>query len=193
MEKILTPHLGTDTLDVAPILSKFHDSLYYALEAEARNPDVVAFKSVVCYRTGLDISTFISQASLKFSILEIFKKYQSGENIRLCYKALNDMVVQVALEVAASHDIPGKPHISDNHLADLDYSSISHWLGRQRPDAAPILAFADASDHQGIPKYQVCVAPCILPLYPGGWIFGCHIPERVPRLRLGMSPYRSGF
>ena len=107
MKSVLTPHLGTDTLDVAPILSQFHDSLYYAFEADARHPDVVAFKSVICYRTGLDISTFISQASLKFSILEIFKTYQAGGKIRLCHKALNDMVVQVALEVAASHNIPG--------------------------------------------------------------------------------------
>lgn len=109
MERILTPHLGTDTLDVAPILTNFHDSLYYALEAEARDPDVVAFKSVICYRTGLEITTFISQASLKFSILEIFKTYQAGGKIRLSYKALNDMVVQVALEVAASSKIPGGP------------------------------------------------------------------------------------
>ncbi|KAF6750819.1 amidohydrolase-domain-containing protein [Ephemerocybe angulata] len=117
MQTVLTPHLGTDTLDVAPILSQFHDSLYYALEDEARHADVVAFKSVICYRTGLDITTFISQASLKFSILEIFKTYQAGGKIRLCYKALNDMVVQVALEVAASHNIPVQFHTG---LGDSD-------------------------------------------------------------------------
>ncbi|KAJ2915350.1 hypothetical protein MD484_g5062, partial [Candolleomyces efflorescens] len=121
MKSVLTPHLGTDTLDVAPILSQFHDSLYYAFEADARHPDVVAFKSVICYRTGLDISTFISQASLKFSILEIFKTYQAGGKIRLCHKALNDMVVQVALEVAASHNIPVQFHtgLGDNDITLL--------------------------------------------------------------------------
>lgn len=77
------------------------------LTGYAKDPAVVGFKSVVCYRTGLDVSTYSSQAGLKFSLLDVFKMLQTKDKIRLAQKDLNDLVVRITVGVAGTHQIPG--------------------------------------------------------------------------------------
>jgi len=74
----------------------------------AQNPDVACFKSIVCYRTGLDVSMYSSQAGLKFSLLDVFKMLQAGNKVRLAHKDLNDLVVRITLEVAGEYQKPGE-------------------------------------------------------------------------------------
>jgi hypothetical protein len=91
------------------LLTKFSEVLRARLEATAKDPDVAGFKSVVCYRTGLDVSVVpnmdaeveaMNVASLRFGV---------GTNtpLRLADKALNDLVVRTTIEVAAEHGKPG--------------------------------------------------------------------------------------
>src|SRR5258708_714792 len=54
LRELLEPHLMTDTLNVVPILTNFTTTLRAALVAHAKDPHVAGFKSIVCYRTGLD-------------------------------------------------------------------------------------------------------------------------------------------
>lgn len=98
----------TDTLNVVPILNNFTTGIRAALVAHAQDPHVAGFKSIVCYRTGLDVSMYSSQAGLKFSLLDVFKMLQAGNKIRLAHKDLNDLVVRTTLEVAGEYQKPGQ-------------------------------------------------------------------------------------
>lgn len=102
----------TDTLNVVPILSGFTTAIRAALVAHAQDPAVAGFKSIVCYRTGLDVSMYSSQAGLKFSLLDVFKMLQAEGKIRLAHKDLNDLVVRITLEVAGEYQKPGALHCS---------------------------------------------------------------------------------
>ncbi|KAF8990262.1 amidohydrolase-domain-containing protein [Cyathus striatus] len=106
LEKILEPHMLADALDVVPILGEFTKQLLTRLTDSALDKEVAGFKSIVCYRTGLDIATYSPQASYKFSLLDVFKMYKEMGKIRLAHKSLNDHVVRIALQVAGNH---GKP------------------------------------------------------------------------------------
>lgn len=111
LKNLLKPHLLTDTLDVVPILAHFTKEMGDTLTRYAQDPAVVGFKSIVCYRTGLDVSTYGSQAGLKFSLLDVFKMLQTKDKIRLAQKDLNDLVVRITVEVAGKHQMPGGPLI----------------------------------------------------------------------------------
>lgn len=98
----------TDTLNVAPILNNFTSAIRKTLAEHAQSPDVACFKSIVCYRTGLDVSMYSSQAGLKFSLLDVFKMLQAENKVRLAHKDLNDLVVRITLEVAGEYQKPGQ-------------------------------------------------------------------------------------
>ncbi|KAK0476071.1 amidohydrolase 2 [Armillaria novae-zelandiae] len=102
-------------------------------EAEAilvrmiKDEDVVAFKSIACYRTGLNIATCNSEQEISDCFVVANKKYLADGKIRLAYKALNDHIVRLALKIAGEHNIPVQFHtgLGDNDIA-LAFSSPSH-------------------------------------------------------------------
>jgi hypothetical protein len=81
----------------------------------AEHPDVVGFKSVVCYRTGLDVDPYSTLTP------EIFGLYYADAEMtgsyRINLKTLNDMIVVMAVEVAAES---GKPIQFHTGLGDND-------------------------------------------------------------------------
>lgn len=78
-----------------------------ALTAHAKDAQVVAFKSVVCYRSGLAVSVARSPQSDLAAFEEVFVKYKVQGNVRLAAKAVNDMVVRMALQIAGDFNKPG--------------------------------------------------------------------------------------
>ncbi|KXN86685.1 Protein fluG [Leucoagaricus sp. SymC.cos] len=124
LRRLLEPHLMTDTLNVVPILNGFTTKIREALTVHAQNPDVAGFKSIVCYRTGLDVSMYSSQAGLKFSLLDVFKMLQAENKVRLAHKDLNDLVVRTTLEIAGEYQKPVQFHtgLGDSDI-NLNYSS----------------------------------------------------------------------
>ena len=91
----------------------FYSALYTALRDLARDPIVVGFKSVVGYRTGLNIDVNSDDISgvVKsiFSTVSLWKKQNGGSGaLRLADKALNDFVVCTALSVAKEFNKPGE-------------------------------------------------------------------------------------
>ncbi|KAI3612788.1 developmental protein [Moniliophthora roreri] len=114
----------------ANIVQQFKDKLKDRLTGCARDSRVVAFKSVVCYRTGLDVSTKEpadeEQSTFKY-LQDTYIKYQKDGVVRLQHKPLNDIVVRLALEIAGSVNIPVQFHtgLGDNDLSLL-YSSPAH-------------------------------------------------------------------
>lgn len=116
----------------------FYSALYTALREEvARDPAVVGFKSVVGYRTGLNIN--VNSDDISGVVKSIFAtvsswKKQNGGVLRLADKALNDFVVCTALSVAKEFDKPGKCSLAlistvAQHLngKGLSSSPIPHW------------------------------------------------------------------
>jgi hypothetical protein len=70
----------------------------------------VGFKSIVCYRTGLDVAPFLEDKSgeqLLGAFLYLVKQYEKEKHIRLANKYLNDYVVRLTLEIAGNYDKPG--------------------------------------------------------------------------------------
>lgn len=94
------------TSDGNPI-NTLESRLRESLTHSAAHPDVVGFKSIVCYRTGLDVSLSQSLAEQFEAIVRLHDAHKRTGTLRLAEKSLNDLVVRVALEVAAQAGIPG--------------------------------------------------------------------------------------
>lgn len=90
-----------------PILESFTKELTASLKASLEDSQVVALKSIACYRTGLDISTWSSPAAIKFSLLDAFKMFKDQGKLRLAHKSLNDHTVRIALSLAGNYGKPG--------------------------------------------------------------------------------------
>ena len=90
-------------------LASFCVRLRARLVASAEDPNVVGFKSVVCYRTGLDVSTVPDSNAEAGALYNACWRFQSDTNVplRLADKPLNDLVVRTTLEVAAEYSKPG--------------------------------------------------------------------------------------
>ncbi|KIM37912.1 hypothetical protein M413DRAFT_30568 [Hebeloma cylindrosporum] len=85
----------------------------------AVDPDVAGFKSIVCYRTGLDVQVAGHPERRYWLLLyEVYKTYQESGTVRLANKPLNDYVVAVTLEIAAEYKKPVQFHtgLGDNDI-----------------------------------------------------------------------------
>jgi len=85
----------------------------------AKDPDVAGFKSVVCYRTGLDVATVSDPPAEIAALRYAYERFREStdEPLRLADKPLNDLVVRATLEVAAEHRKPVQFHTG---LGDTD-------------------------------------------------------------------------
>ncbi|KJK89851.1 hypothetical protein H633G_06265 [Metarhizium anisopliae BRIP 53284] len=128
-------------------------------EAELRgaisNPDVVGFKSVICYRTGLDIASGASESEARVAFASIFSQRQSVNATRftrLNHRALNEFIVhrlaQLIRDSKSTHKKPIQFHtgLGDNDLT-LTRSSPAHLqeFARQYPTVPIVLL------HSGYP------------------------------------------
>ncbi|KAK4150969.1 hypothetical protein C8A00DRAFT_17569 [Chaetomidium leptoderma] len=104
------------------------------IEAALDDPDVVGFKSVICYRTGLDIANEPCEAAemrVRLEFMEIIAHYARIDCKKLQTKSLNDLVVhRTARLIRDSRSRQKKPiqfhtGLGDNDLA-LRRSSPSH-------------------------------------------------------------------
>lgn len=98
---------------VVNVLDSFYATFRIALREFARDPNVVGFKSVVAYRTGLDVNPSPDDRSgiergIHDTISSWKDKARESEALRLASKALNDFVVRIALSVATDFNKPGK-------------------------------------------------------------------------------------
>jgi hypothetical protein len=94
------------------LLQSFTSGLGPELTKLARLPDVVGFKSVVCYRTGLAVAPEHDIRRLEVSLGMISNRYWAAlsngkREIRLQDKPVNDFVVRTAMTVGAATGKPG--------------------------------------------------------------------------------------
>ena len=98
---------------------KFVQEYLKLLVEAARNPDVAGFKSVICYRTGLDIE--ITMRERLDSKGDVFLEYmvhgRKTGDWRLASKPLNDMITNLAVQISGEY---GKPIQFHTGLGDKD-------------------------------------------------------------------------
>ncbi|KAJ7155488.1 amidohydrolase-domain-containing protein [Mycena crocata] len=110
------------------VLRIFNDALKASLTNSAQDKNVVGFKSIACYRTGLDIvPSAESEDAIVTCLEDALKTCRDTGTIRLAHKALNDHVVCMALEVAGECRKPLQFHVGlgDSDIS-LNRSSPSH-------------------------------------------------------------------
>ena len=76
------------------------------LDLYGRDPDVVGFKSVICYRTGLDVSL---GSPLTENWIEFAERWieQGVNSLRLEQKEFNDWIVCLTMKIASKYQKPG--------------------------------------------------------------------------------------
>ncbi|TAE60690.1 MAG: amidohydrolase [Nostocales cyanobacterium] len=81
-------------------------------EIDPPSPDIVAFKSIACYRTGLNINPVApAVAAVHFYDLKQQQKRQKiNQPLRLTDKHIIDFILQQALMIAAKYQIPVQLH-----------------------------------------------------------------------------------
>ncbi|KAJ7224341.1 amidohydrolase 2 [Mycena pura] len=123
LHPLLKPHQAIN----ASTLNSFNVALKASLTESGNDDNVVGFKSIACYRTGLDVAPSAeSDESILTCLREVYTTYQQTGKIRLAHKTLNDHVVRMALEVAGKCGKPVQFHtgLGDNDIT-LNRSSPS--------------------------------------------------------------------
>ncbi len=101
--EVLAEQLILQTEDFATFLTRFIQ------EIDPPPVGVVAFKSIVCYRTGLEIDPVTTDvASDRFHNLK--EQIFDGRSLRLVDKPLIDFLLQQALSIAAKYRLPVQFH-----------------------------------------------------------------------------------
>ncbi|ROW00776.1 hypothetical protein VMCG_06527 [Cytospora schulzeri] len=78
-----------------------------AIRDAIADPEVVGFKSVICYRTGLDVPAVPDIALARASLRDIVLNYEgAGESARIDHPGLNDLVLHRA--AALISEAPGR-------------------------------------------------------------------------------------
>ena len=147
-----------------PILVEFFRRLQVNLSESAKDPEVVAFKSIICYRGGLNVrpraelgvATAPNEqhdyAKVTESLCRAIVDFQSTGMLRLAHGEINEWIVHWGLRVAGEFDIPGKIArgiMTCERNMFLD-SAISHWSWRLRYPSCSRIASVYAASDQGI-------------------------------------------
>ena len=88
---------------VKAAFAEFTVEFKQALERASSDPSVVGFKSIACYRTGLDIiPTEEPLKQVEDSLARAIEAYQKTKKMRLADKKFNDYIVRMTMEVAGT-------------------------------------------------------------------------------------------
>lgn len=90
--------------------NSFSQQLIARLEKCAKDPNVAGFKSVVCYRTGLNVPSAPNRPAAVEAMNRVYERFRSkgrNEPLRLADKPLNDLVVRKTVKIAAQFSKPG--------------------------------------------------------------------------------------
>jgi len=119
--------IASGRIDPPTYTTQFLERLTEAIQEAANDPEVVGFKSIACYRTGLDIAVNYFREDLERSLMVVVLRYEMTKKLRLADKAINDMIVLTTLRIAGQCGKPVQFHtgLGDNDIT-LKLSSPSH-------------------------------------------------------------------
>ena len=113
LRKIIEKQLIENDMNPWNAYMDFRTEFGRALEMSAADPEVVGFKSIACYRTGLDIAITntedqqVHPQGMEHCITIIYLKYEATRSLRLEDKALNDWIVNKTMYVSGQCGKPG--------------------------------------------------------------------------------------
>lgn len=101
------------SLSTSEVLDLFNSKFSASMTASALDSEVVGFKSIACYRTGLGISVTNTTAEIEDSLENAIQGYmrKGARKLRLEHKAFNDHFVRMALVIAGEQSKPGRCNI----------------------------------------------------------------------------------
>lgn len=103
------------------VFREFDSAIYDALA----DPEVVGFKSVICYRTGLDVAAAEDWALAYASFKELVSGYDGSAGLaRLSHPGLNELVLHHAAKVIAAQPEPRRPIQFHTGLGDNDITLV---------------------------------------------------------------------
>lgn len=145
----------------------FRQQFQNALSEAMEDPAVVGFKSVVCYRTGLDVDPYSSDdATMAASLIRTLDSGTTKSGYRVEDKPLNDWLVQQTLKAITFHKRGGvvKPLQFHTGLGDNDINLLKanpaylQPLIAQYPDGDIVLLHS-AYPYTRDAGYLACVYP----------------------------------
>lgn len=99
--------IAESNVSPSDIFKVFEDGLTAAFQASAADPEVAGFKSIACYRTGLDISLTRDVSAIERAMMTQLLVYVSKRSLRLADKTINDYVVNMTMRIAGECGKPG--------------------------------------------------------------------------------------
>ncbi|OBZ74438.1 Protein fluG [Grifola frondosa] len=117
LRDIADEQLQAGHVDPKTILSTFTARLTSELTACVMDTEVAGFKSIACYRTGLDIVVQLDTPGLERSLVPIILRYETTKTLRIADKIMNDFIVNTTLRIAGEG---GKPVQFHTGLGDND-------------------------------------------------------------------------
>ncbi|CAG8654323.1 16259_t:CDS:2, partial [Dentiscutata heterogama] len=97
----------------------FEEPLKKQLEICAKSESVVGFKSIAAYRTGLNIDCVPNAEAAAIALGNFISDFESLHDkkgpVRLANKVLIDHILNLAIDIAAQHDIPIQFHTGTLH------------------------------------------------------------------------------
>ncbi|KAL5511926.1 hypothetical protein ACEPAH_5144 [Sanghuangporus vaninii] len=115
-------HLPVSLNTASYLLSVFSTAFDDALKHAASDPLVAGFKSIACYRTGLDVSPMIAPLEeIETALMGVMSRYVETTQLRLADKPFNDYIVRLTMEVSGKC---GKPVQFHTGLGDADISLV---------------------------------------------------------------------
>ncbi|KAF9463301.1 amidohydrolase 2 [Collybia nuda] len=132
-EGILTPiikeYVEKEDMAIQELFDTFSRRLSETLTRDAIDTNVAGFKSIICYRSGLDVYPLSDlDGDILRPVLALVNSYiENKGRIRLNNKFFNDYVVRTALAIAVMHNKPVQFHtgLGDDDIS-LRTSSPSH-------------------------------------------------------------------
>ncbi|KAI0063025.1 amidohydrolase 2 [Artomyces pyxidatus] len=115
LQELFVQHAEAELVSFELLSAAFEERL----AAVAADEDVVGFKSVVCYRTGLAVSPSTPESAVRDALAAVQARWRRDPTaaIRIQDKALNDYVVCATLRLASAS---GKPVQFHTGLGDPD-------------------------------------------------------------------------
>lgn len=134
-------YLAEQLIGAAPTWTDFAARFRAALESV---PDeVVGFKSIVAYRTGLDVAFTPDEDAASSAFVPLRRQVERGEPMRLAAKPLNDWIVRETLDQAACSGRPVQFHTGfgdpDCDLRRSDPLWLRGFLERCEPRGVPVM------------------------------------------------------
>lgn len=113
LKKIFDTQLIENDMNPFNAHMDFRAQFTRALEETAADSEVVGFKSIACYRTGLDVAVQQNDEQEEYfqaveqCLTMVYLKYEATRTLRLADKALNDYIVNKTLRAASQCGKPG--------------------------------------------------------------------------------------